>query len=151
MAPAIPFALNSSYLLDALIPVPLPFLFLGLFLVRRTFSVCFWGSLCPIWVFRLLAFRSPPLETGPLRAPTASFSHHHLPQQCFGQIVPEPSPVDHFAFCFMFSLVSLYFVSSVLFCFDFPLYFVFVGFPCICFSIFLYCSSLFVLCVFWFL
>jgi hypothetical protein len=48
----------------------------------------------------------------------------------------------------MFSLFSLYFVSFVLFCFDFPLYFVFVGFSCIFFSISLCCSSLFVSCVF---
>jgi hypothetical protein len=36
-------------------------------------------------------------------------------------------------------------------CFVFSLYFVFAGFPCICFSISLYCSTLFVLCVFLFL
>jgi hypothetical protein len=95
-----------------------------------------------------LAFRSTPPEVGPLHAHAASFSHHHLPQWCFGQIAPEPSPLDHSAFCFMFSLVSQYFVSFVLFCFDFPLYFVFVGFPCISFNISLYCFSLFVSCVF---
>ena len=44
-------------------------------------------------------------------------------------------------FVLCFSLVFLYFVSFVLFCFDFHLYFVFVGFPCICFSISLYCFS----------
>jgi hypothetical protein len=107
--------------------------------------------LCLVWVFRLSTFRSPPPEVGPLRAPIASFSHRHLPQRCSGQIAPEPSPVDCSAFCFMFYLVSLYFVSFVLFCFDFHLYFVFVGFPCICFSISLYCFSLFVSCVFLFL
>ena len=54
-----------------------------------------------------------------------------------------------FVFCFLWFpciLFPLYY-----FCFDFPLYFVFVGFSCICFSIFMYCFSLFVLCVFWFL
>jgi hypothetical protein len=96
-------------------------------------------------------FRSPPPKVGPLRAPTASFSHRHLPQWCSSQIAPEPSPVDRSAFCFMFYLVSLYFVSFVLFCFDFHLYFVFVGFPYIFFSFSLYCFSLFVSCVFWFL
>jgi hypothetical protein len=134
--------------------VPLPFLFLfpGLLLVRRSFPFVF-GALCaPVWVFWLLAFRSPPPEASPLRAPIASFSHRHLPQRCSSQISPEPSPVDLSAFCFMFSLVSLYFVSFVLFfVFDFLSYFVFTGFPCICFIISLYCSSLFVLCVFWFL
>jgi hypothetical protein len=34
-----------------------------------------------------------------------------------------------------------------IFCYDFPLYFVLLGFSCICFSISLYCSFLFVLCV----
>jgi hypothetical protein len=51
-------------------------------------------------------------------------------------------------FVLCFSFVSLFF-SFV--CFDFPLFFVFVGFHCICFSISLHCFSLFVLCVFWFL
>ena len=126
MAPAIPpphvlFTPGSSYLLDALVPVPLPFLFhfLSLLLVQQSFSICFWGSLCPylgLWVFQLSAFRSPPPEANPLRAPITSFSHHHLPQRCSSQIAPKPSPVDRFAFCFMFSLVSSYFVSFV-FCF----------------------------------
>jgi hypothetical protein len=83
-----------SYLLDALVPVPLPFIFLfpGLLLERRSFPFVF-GALCaPVWVFWLLAFRSPPLEAGPLRTPTASFSHSHLPQRCSSQIAPEPSP-----------------------------------------------------------
>jgi hypothetical protein len=100
--------------------------------------------LCPVWVFQLLAFHSPPPKIGPLHA--ASFSYRYLPQRCSGQIATEPSPVDCFAFCFMVSLVSIYFVSFVLFCFDFPLYFVFVGFPCICFNVSLYCFPLFVLC-----
>jgi hypothetical protein len=153
LPPYVPFSSGSSYLLDALVPVLLPFLFLfpSLLLVRGSFPFVF-GALCaPVWVFRLLAFRSPPPEASPLRAPTTSFFHRHLPQQCSSQIAPELSLIDHSAFCFIFSLVSLYFVSFVLFfCFDFPLYFVFAGFSYICFSI-LYCSSLFVLCVFWFL
>jgi hypothetical protein len=102
--------------------------------------------LCPIWVFWLSAFRSPPPEVGPLRVLTASFFHRHLPQQCSGQIAPEHSLVDHSTFCFMFYLVFLYFVFFVLFCFDFPLYSVFVGFSCICFSIFLYCFSVCFVC-----
>jgi hypothetical protein len=74
-------------------------------------------------------FHSPPPEVGPLRAPITSFSHRHLPQRSSSQIAHEPSLVDRSAFCFMFSLVPLYFVSFVLFCFDFPLYFVLLGFP----------------------
>jgi hypothetical protein len=66
--------------------------------------------LCLVWVFRLSTFHSPPPEVGPLPASIASFSHCHLLQRCSGQIAPEPSPVDCFAFCFMFYLVSLYFV-----------------------------------------
>jgi hypothetical protein len=107
--PHVPFAPGSSYLLDALVPVPLPFFFLfpDLLLVRRSFMFVF-GALCaPTWVFRLSAFHSPPPEAGPLRTPSASFSHRHLPQQCYSQIVPKPSPVDHSTFYFMFSLVSL--------------------------------------------
>jgi hypothetical protein len=91
--------------------------------------------LYPVWVFRLSAFCNPPPKVGPLRAPIASFSHCHLPQRCSGHIVPEPSPVDHSAFCFMFSLVSLYFVSFVLiflcilFLLGFPVFA--LVFPCI--------------------
>jgi hypothetical protein len=85
--------------------------------------------LCLVWVFRLSAFCNPPPEVGPLRAPTASFSHRHLPHRCSGRIAPEPSPVECSAFSFMFYLVSLYLVSFVLFCFDFPLYFVLLDFP----------------------
>jgi hypothetical protein len=115
--PHVPFAPGSSYLLDALVLVPLTFLFLsptsslygGLF-------PCVFGALCaPVWVFRLLAFHSPPPKASLLHAPTTSFSHRHLPQLCSSQIAHEPSPVDHSTFYFMFSLVSLYFVSFVLF------------------------------------
>jgi hypothetical protein len=114
--PHVPFALSSSYLLDALVPVPLPFIFLFpiLLIIQRSFPFVF-GALCaPVWVFQLLAFCSPSPKASPLCAPTA--------------------------FCFIF-------------CFDFSFVFFFfflVRFPCICFSISLYCSSLFVLCVFWF-
>jgi hypothetical protein len=107
------------------------------------FFQVFFGALCaPVSVFWLLAFRSPLLEASPLRAPIASFFHCHLPQRCSGQIAPEPSPVDHSVFVFVF----LWFP-----CILFPLYFFFfffAGFPRICFSISLYCFSLFILCFF---
>jgi hypothetical protein len=116
--PHVPFASGSSYLLNALVPVPLPFffLFLGLLLVRQSFPFVFGALYAPVWVFRLSAFHSPLPEAGPLCAPTTlSFSHCHLPQRCYSKIAPEPSPVDHSTFYFMFSLVSLLFFSFVLF------------------------------------
>jgi hypothetical protein len=126
--PHVPFALGSSYLLNALVLVPLPFFFpfLGLLLVHQSFPFVF-GALCaPIWVFWLSAFHSPPPEAGPLCAlTTLSFSHCHLPRQCYSKITPEPSPVDHSTFYFMFSLVSLFFFHLF--------YFLFLIFLCILF------------------
>ena len=96
-------------------PLPFIFLFPGLLFIWRSFPFVFGAFYAPVWVFRLLAFRSPPPKAGPLRAPITSFSYRHLPRRCSNQIVPEPSSVDRTVFCFMFSLVSLYFVSFVLF------------------------------------
>jgi hypothetical protein len=116
MASHVPFTPGSSYLLDALVPVPLPFLFPWLPPCMAVVFHLFFGLFVPpVWVLRLLAFCSPSPEAGSLCAPTMSFSHHHHHQRCFGQIALEPSPVDCSAFCFMFSLVSLLFVCFVCF------------------------------------
>jgi hypothetical protein len=145
-SPHVSFASGSSYLLNALVPMPLHFLFLSpaSSLYSSLFHL-FLGALCaPVWVFRLSAFHSPPPEASLLRTPTASFSHCHLPQWCSSQIAHEPSPVDHSVFYFMFSLVSLYFVS-----FDFSLYFVLLDF--LVFALVFPCIALFCLfCVFFY-
>jgi hypothetical protein len=115
--PHIPFASGSSYLPDALVPMPLPFHFLfpGLVLIRRSFPFVF-GVLCaPVWIFRLSAFHSPPPKVGPLRAPTASFFYLHLPQRCSSQIAPKPSPyflVLLFSVCFVCFFLFLQFCRS---------------------------------------
>jgi hypothetical protein len=58
------------------------FCFLYLFFVWRSFPFVF-GAFCAlVWVFRLLAFHSPPSAASLLRTTTASFSHRHLPQRC---------------------------------------------------------------------
>jgi hypothetical protein len=75
------------------------------------FSVVFGALYAPVWVFQLSVFCSPPPEAGPLCAPIVSFSYHHLPQWCSGQIALEPSSVDRSTFCFIF------FFGFLVFCF----------------------------------
>jgi hypothetical protein len=94
-----------------------------------------------VWVFQLLAFCNPPLEVGPLRAPITSFSHRHISQRCFGQITPEPSPVDRSAFfvlCliwFPYILFHLFYFVLIFLCILFLL-----GFPVFA-LVFLYIAS----------
>jgi hypothetical protein len=88
------------------------------------------------------------LEASLLRTPTASFSHRHLSQRCSSQIVPEPSPIDHSVFYFMFFFVSLYFVSFVLF---FVLIFLYILFCWVSLYLVFLCIALFYLfCVFFY-
>jgi hypothetical protein len=138
--PHIPFASGSSYLPDALVPMPLPFHFLfpGLVLMRRSFLFVF-GVLCaPVWVFRLLAFHNPPPGASLLHAPRRVI----LPSATLlsGVLARSRLPIDHSAFYFMFFWFPYILFPLFIFCFDFPLYFVLLGFlvfallfPCIAF------------------
>jgi hypothetical protein len=87
--------------------------------------------LCLVWVFRLSTFRNHPPKVGPLCAPTTSFSHRQLPQWCSSQIAFEPSPVDRSALfpCILFGFPVFCFLCVFFFFFNFPLYFVLLGFP----------------------
>ena len=122
--PAIPpphvlFAPDSSYLLDALVPVSLPFFFL---FPLPSFSCCWLFSL--LWSSGSRRFRSPPPVAGHLLVLTAPFSHRHLPQWCFQPDLVRASLVDRLTF--YFSILAL-----------FPIVFCFVCFPvfwfCFCF------------------
>jgi hypothetical protein len=136
--PHVPLAPSSSYLLDALVPVPLPFLFLspasslygGLFHLFLGLFVPLFGSsgFRRFTALRLRqVFYAPP-------------SRHSL-IATFLSGVPARSRLSLlplFILCFLW----FSYILSPLFIFCFA------GFPYICFSIFLYCFFLFVLCVF---
>jgi hypothetical protein len=134
LPPHVSFALDSSYLLDALVPMPLPFFFL--FPLPFFFSCCHFFSL--LWSFGSWCFRSPLSVAGHLCVFTAPFFHRHLPQWCFRPDLVRASLVDR-----------LRFISLFLLCF--LLFFVFVCSPCFLVLV-LPCIvlSLFVLCVFYF-
>jgi hypothetical protein len=129
--PHAPFAPGSSYLLDVLVPVPLPFFFL--FPLPFFFSCCWFFSL--LWSSESRCFRSPPsvqviCASPPRLSPIATFL-----SSAFGQILSEP-----------LRLIVWRFISLFLLCF--PLFFVFVCSPYFLVLVFPYIFlSLFVLCV----
>jgi hypothetical protein len=143
--PHIPFALDSSYLLDALVPMPLPFIFLsptsslygGLFLLFLGLFVPLFGS-SGFWRFTALRLRQVFYAPPPCHSLIATFLSG----------VPARSRLSLIRLIILpFILCFLWFPYIL-----FPLFiFCFAGFPCICFSIYLYCLFLFVLCVFLFL
>jgi hypothetical protein len=148
--PHVPFVSGSSYLLDTLVSVPFPFIFLspvsslydGLFYLFLGLFVPLFGSSG----FRhFIALR--------LRQVFYALPPRHSPIATFLSGVPARSHLSLLRLIIMlfilcFFLVSLYFVSFVYFLFCFSIVFYFARFPFICFSISLYCFFLFVLCVF---
>jgi hypothetical protein len=125
--PHVSFAPGSSYLLDALVPVPLPFFF----------SCCRFFSL--LWSSGSWRFRNLPPMAGHLRVLTAPLSHCHLPQLCFRLDLVRASPVvDRLAFYFLvlalFFVVFCFCLFSLFFGFGFSLYCSFsVCFVCVLF------------------
>jgi hypothetical protein len=94
------------------------------------------------WRFVALHLRQVLYEPPPRHSPIATFFSGVLARSRLSllQLI-----VLLFVLCF--SLVSLYFVSSVSFCFDFPLYFFLLGFPV--FALVFPCiAPLYLLCVF---
>jgi hypothetical protein len=143
--PHVPLVPGSSYLLDALVLVPLPFLFLspasslygGLFLLFLGLFVPLFGSSgfrCFIALRLRQVFYVPP----PRHSLIATFLSG----------VPARSRLSLLRLIILLFILCFIWFSYILF----PLFiFCFAGFPCICFSISLYCFFLFVLCVLLFL
>jgi hypothetical protein len=140
--PHVPLASGSSYLLDALVPVSLPFLFLspasslygGLFCLFFGLFVPLFGSFGfrRFTVLRLRqVFYAPP-------------SRHTFIATFLSGVLARSRLSLLRLIILLFILCFLWFsyILSPLFIFCFA------GFPCICFSIFLYCFFLFVLYVF---
>jgi hypothetical protein len=143
--PHVPFAPSSSYLLDALVLVPLPFLFLspasslysGLFHLFLGLFVPLFGS-SGFRRFTALRLRQVFYAPPPRHSLIATFLSG----------VPARSRLSLLRLIIMFFILCFLWFTYILF----PLFiFCFAGFPCICFSISLYCFFLFVLCVFLFL
>jgi hypothetical protein len=139
--PHVPLAPGSSYLLDVLVPVPLPFIFSpGLLLVWRSFPFVFGAFCAPVWVFRLLRFIALRLRQVFYAPPP-----HHSLIATFLSCVPARSHLSLLRLIILLFILCFLWFPYILF----PLFiFCFAGFPCICFSISLYCFFLFVLCVF---
>jgi hypothetical protein len=140
--PHIHLAPGSSFLLDALVPVPLPFLFLSpaSSLYGSLFHL-FLGLFVPL--FGYSGFRR--FTTLRLRQVFYAPPPRHSLIATFLSGVPARSRLS------LLRLIILLFILCFLL-FPYILFhlfiFCFAGFPCICFSIFLYCFFLFVLCVF---
>jgi hypothetical protein len=140
--PHVPLAPGSSYLLDALVPVPLPFLFLssafslygGLFHLFLGFFVPLFGSsgFRRFTTLRLRQiFYTPP--------PRHSFIATFLSD------VPARSHLSLLQLIILLFILCFLWFPYILF----PLFiFCFAVSPCICFTISMYCFFLFVLCVF---
>jgi hypothetical protein len=142
--PHVPFALGSSYLLDTLVLVPLPFLFLspasslygGLFHLFLGLFVPLFGS-SGFRRFTALRLRQVFYAPPPRHSLIATFLSG----------VPARSRLSLLRLIILLFILCFLWFTYILF----PLFiFCFAGFPCICFSISLYCFFLFVLCVFYF-
>jgi hypothetical protein len=140
--PHIPFAPGSSYLLDVLVLVLLPFLFISpaSSLYGDLFHL-FLGLFVPLFGssgfrrFTALRLRQVFYAPPPRHSLIATFLSGVLARSrlSFLRLI-----ILLFILCFLWFTYIL-----------FPLFiFCFAGFPCICFSISLYCFFLFVLCVF---
>jgi hypothetical protein len=143
--PHVPLAPGSSYLLDALVLVPLPFLFLspasslygGLFHLFLGLFVPLFGS-SGFWRFTALRLRQVFYAPPPRHSFIATFLSG----------VPARSRLSLLRLIILLFILCFIWFPYILF----PLFiFYFAGFPCICFSISLYCFFLFVLCVLLFL
>jgi hypothetical protein len=139
--PHVPLAPGSSYLLDALVLVPLPFLFLspasslygGLFHLFFGLFVPLFGS-SGFRRFTALRLRQVFYAPPPRHSLIATFLSGVLARSRLSLL---RLIILLFILCFIWFPYIL-----------FPLFiFCFAGFPCICFSISLYYFFLFVLCV----
>jgi hypothetical protein len=138
----VPFAPGSSYLLDVLVLVPLPFLFLSpaSSLYGDLFHL-FLGLFVPLFGssgfrrFTALRLRQVFYAPPPRHSLIATFLSG----------VPARSRLSLLRLIILLFILCFLWFTYILF----PLFiFCFAGFPCICFSISLYCFFLFVLCVF---
>jgi hypothetical protein len=147
--PHVPFVSGSSYLLDALLSVPFPFLFLspassfydGLFHLFLGLFVPLFGSSD---FRRFIALR--------LRQVFYALPPRHSPIATFLSGVPARSRLSLLRLIIMLFILCFFWFPYILFplfifCFDFPLYFILLGF--LVFALVFSCIAFFYLfCVF---